>query len=63
MIAKFNIVQHGQQHAIDLILKDSSAGPGTVYLNEVFMGVSDGTNELSNPGFESGSGSWSSSRL
>jgi hypothetical protein len=35
-----------------------AGGGGTLYIDDAFMGPSGGTNKLANPGFESGSTSW-----
>lgn len=35
-----------------------AGGGGTLYVDDAFMGVNGGTNVLANPGFESGSASW-----
>ncbi|MEI8283582.1 MAG: hypothetical protein WCG52_01210, partial [bacterium] len=35
-----------------------SSTAGTMYLDEVFVGTSGGTNRVSNPGFEGGNTSW-----
>ncbi len=49
----------GGNTQLTFILQDSYAGSGTVYLDDAFLGISGGSNVLSNPGFESGSTGWS----
>ncbi len=49
----------GGNTQLTFILQDSFAGSGTVYLDDAFLGISGGSNVLSNPGFESGSAGWS----
>jgi hypothetical protein len=49
----------GSNTQLTFILQDSFAGSGTVFLDDAFLGISGGSNVLSNPGFESGSTGWS----
>jgi hypothetical protein len=49
----------GGSTQLTFILQNSFAGSGTVYLDDAFLGISGGSNVLSNPGFESGSTGWS----
>jgi len=49
----------GSNTQLTFILQNSFAGSGTVYLDDAFLGISGGSNVLSNPGFESGSTGWS----
>jgi len=48
----------GGNTQITVQLGDSYGVAGTVYMDEVFLGVSGGANKLLNPGFESGQTSW-----
>lgn len=48
----------GGDTQITYILQDSYGTAGTVYLDDLFLGVAGQTNVLSNPGFESGNVSW-----
>lgn len=41
-----------------LYIDDSSGTAGTVYVDDVFLGLSGGTNLLANPGFEQKAASW-----
>ncbi len=49
----------GGSTQLTFILQNSFAGSGTVYLDDAFLGISGGSNVLSNPSFESGSTGWS----
>ena len=49
----------GSNTQLTFILQDSFAGSGTVFLDTAFLGISGGSNVLSNPGFESGTTGWS----
>ncbi len=50
----------GTRTTVYLDLENSINGAGTVYVDDVFLGQSGGTNLVSNPGFESGATAWSS---
>ncbi len=49
----------GSSTTVKFYFDDSSSVAGTVYVDDTFMGISGGTNLLANPGFESGTTSWS----
>jgi hypothetical protein len=41
------------------VVQDQYGTAGTVYLDDAFLGISGGSNVLTNPGFESGNTGWS----
>lgn len=51
----------GNRAKLVLDLESAYNTAGTVYVDDVFLGVSGGANALSNPGFESGNAGWASS--
>jgi beta-glucanase (GH16 family) len=51
----------GANTQVFFYIDDSSNIAGTVYVDDVFLGLSGGPNMLLNPGFESGAASWTSS--
>lgn len=51
----FNI---GSRTKLVFDLETAYNGPGTVYIDDTFLGPSGGANKLSNPGFESGNTIW-----
>jgi hypothetical protein len=48
----------GNRSQLVFDLETAYNGAGTVYVDDTFMGVSSGTNVMSNPGFESGNTIW-----
>lgn len=48
----------GSYSNIRFQIKDSYSGAATMYVDDCFLGISGGTNILSNPAFESGSTGW-----
>lgn len=48
----------GANTQITFVLQDSYGTAGTIYMDDVFLGVNGGTNVLANPGFESGDVNW-----
>jgi len=51
----------GSNTQLTYILQNSYNTAGTMYLDDLFLGVSGGTNRLTNPGLESGNVNWFSS--
>jgi len=48
----------GANTQLTFILQDQYGSAGTFYMDDCFLGVSGGTNLLTNPGFESGNTGW-----
>lgn len=48
----------GSNTQLVFYVADAGGGPGTLYVDDAFMGVDGGSNVLSNPGFESGDTGW-----
>lgn len=48
----------GNNTQLTLVLQDQYGIAGTAYIDDVFLGVSGGSNLLANPGFEGGGTSW-----
>ena len=51
----------GSNTQLTVVLQDSYNVAGTVYLDDVFLGVNGGANKLASPGFEGGGNGWSRS--
>ncbi len=51
----------GSRTKLVLDLESAYGTAGTVYVDDLFLGVSGGSNLLTNPGFESGAAGWNSS--
>jgi len=49
----------GSNSSVIYCFSDSGNTAGTFYIDQCFLGTSGGTNRLGNPGFESGSTTWS----
>lgn len=48
----------GSNTTLRYVISDSGNTAGTLYIDDCFMGISGGTNRLTNPGFESGNTGW-----
>lgn len=48
----------GANTQVIFYVDDSSGTAGTVYMDDTFLGLSGGTNLITNPGFEAGATSW-----
>lgn len=48
----------GSNTQLVFYVADAGGGPGTLYVDDAFMGVNGGSNVLTNPGFEGGNTGW-----